>query len=311
MKNVLIFILVYMTSYAASSNEELVIKEGQRLTIRDLKQLSNETYEKRYKKLILNENSSLLLPNHLRGVKVNLIIDHLEVYGKAYIGQVVTNKFEALNFQFLSFNQYLNNLNGRAEKGDDGAVIHPGTAENGAGDNGIRGNDGKDGKKGRNTVSLLNVDMNIKHLGKLEIILVAESGGNGGKGSAGQEGSDASCSRNAAANGGDGGRGGAGGLPGNVGSINISWQSDYPLVTTGNQPVDLSIKQIPGSVGGPGDGGNGGLGGSGIECLLYSRGIGGNGNHGDFGRSRRGENEYFFLGNKGKVNFFNKDEVNE
>ncbi len=290
--------------------EELFVKPNQTvyLNLKKFKKESDSVYSLYIKKLTLNNESVLFLPRDLSNKIAKITIDELHIHGKGYIAQSVRSNVNIVRHKGeVGLKEYFEDLIPRAEKGKDGERVNHERAKSGDGDKGRDGKDGKNGRSGISGIKELNLDINIASFGQLDVVLVGESGGHGGNGSDGQGGSHAECDRNRGANGGHGGNGGQGGFPGSVGAINITWQSDLPLITTGQIPFGLNVRQYAGLAGNPGNGGAGGSGGDSVRCGLWKRSGGNPGEPGRIGTSLRGGGDYIFFGRVGDVSIINKD----
>ncbi|MFG1492736.1 hypothetical protein ABMA75_04150 [Halobacteriovorax sp. ZH4_bin.1] len=306
-KTIIIF-LILISSFVFA--EELIVKPNQvqYLSLKKFKKESDTVYSLYIKKLTLNNESVLFLPNELSNKIATITIDELHVHGKGYIAQSVRSNVSIVRHKGeVGLKEYYADLIPRAQKGKDGDRVNQERAPSGDGDKGRDGKHGKNGRSGMSGIKELSLDINIASFGQLDVVLVAESGGHGGHGSDGQGGSHAECDRNRGANGGHGGNGGQGGFPGSVGSVNIKWQSDLPLITTGQIPFGLNVRQYPGLAGNPGNGGVGGSGGNAVRCALWKRSGGDAGENGRIGTSLRGGGDYIFYGRIGDVSIINKD----
>lgn len=303
-----IILLISLLQYSTIA-KEIVVKsmEVELLRAKDFVKNSEESYSLHLEKLTLNDGAILLLSSDFTNKIVNIKIDDLIINGKGHIAQSLYSIATVIRHEgYFGLEQYLKQVP-RAQKGNDGARVDFELPEKGGGDKGRDGNHGTNGKAGRHSLKELNLDININSFGKLDVVLIAESGGNGGNGSAGQGGSKPECDRNRGGDGGHGGNGGQGGSPGRVGDVNIKWQSDLPLITTGDTPLSLNVRQIPGLAGQPGLGGAGGPNGGSIGCVLWRRSGGTPGRPGKLGDALYEKGDYFILGSTGEVKIQKKD----
>jgi len=295
--------MTFMLSMSSLAHAQSLEIKANSIHELDLTHLNEQgVHEVHFGKLILNDKSVLLIPSIPSDQVVKIIVDELEVHGKAYIAQAFDKKLEYL-FQsnanpFDHFNLLSTAQN--VARGRDGS-----SSSEEVGANAGHGENGADGIAGKSTIKKLILDIHIKKIDKLVIALISQNGGNGGDGGNGGRGGPADAAAHGG-NGGNGGNGGKGGLPGNTGSVELYWQSDYPMILTGELPVNIQILQAPGLVGRPGRGGNGGLGGDAWHGLWRMRG-GDNGANGAIGESAKPNNEYFFFGSVGNVKVINKD----
>jgi hypothetical protein len=200
----------------------------------------------RYKRLILEQNASLFIPEQTR--KLTLRAEYFVAESGSRIVQYATQ---------------------RARMGVTGYQ----GAQPGYGATGGTGGEGAAGAAGLDSVDLT-LQLGIAKLDKATIMLVSQAGGTGGKGGTGGVGGGASCSgpRTDGGAGGTGGRGGAGGAPGAVGPVRLSWwpvADPIPDFSSG-QPIGLLVILQAGEPGWSGPGGDGGTGAGGKDCFLMA-----------------------------------------
>ncbi|MBD8625758.1 hypothetical protein IFT64_02280 [Oxalobacteraceae sp. CFBP 8753] len=238
MRHVLIFLTGMLSTLPLMAQDELKVSANQsHILPAGVSALS-------YKRLILEQNASLFIPEQTR--ELTLRADYFVAESGARILQYAAQ---------------------RARTGAQGSRgAQPGTGEQG----GI-GGEGSAGAAGRDSVDLT-LQLGIARIDKTTIMLVSQAGGNGGKGGTGGFGGSSACTspRTNGGAGGTGGRGGVGGAPGAVGPIRVSWWpvgDTIPYFSSG-QPVGLSVVLQAGESGWGGMGGDGGTGAEGKSCFL-------------------------------------------
>jgi hypothetical protein len=200
----------------------------------------------KYKQLVLERNSSLIIPEETRALTIQADYFVAEEGSRIY--------------------QYFPN---RALRGGQGG---PGS-QPGYGEKGMNGSAGEKGRPGIDGVDLT-LRLGIAKLDQMSIFLGSQAGGHGGKGGKGGLGGAPSCSteRVDGGDGGTGGPGGAGGAAGAVGPVRFIWwpvKGAIPSYASGH-PVGLSVVLQPGAPGWGGAPGDGGDGIAGKNCDLMA-----------------------------------------